>query len=187
MVDKNVDKKKAHWFAKTRKAPFLTLAAFAYIIIGFYFSWFYIWHDFELSKDPSVWGAFGDYIGGLLNPIVAMAAFYWLYRSVGIQAKELRDTTEALKGAEKLQRADLITKELYSDLASLEAELAHLRSFYLQVLQGAGGNKDKLLLSMKGTQERAYHILGEAKVEIDIISKKIVEKRKMINDLNKEL
>ncbi|MEX9770431.1 hypothetical protein WEU31_07890 [Morganella morganii] len=36
-----------------------------------YFYWFKIELDYETSKNPEVWGQFGDFVGGLLNPILS--------------------------------------------------------------------------------------------------------------------
>ncbi|MDI1229541.1 MAG: hypothetical protein PSU93_00120 [Methylobacter sp.] len=55
------------------------------VIVGFYFfnfsshilkneDW---WNVFQnLSKDTGNWGTFGDYVGGILNPVIAAFAFY---------------------------------------------------------------------------------------------------------------
>ena len=56
------------------------------------------------AKDAEKWGQFGDFIGGLLNPIVAFAAFYWLTQSVKMQKQELHETKMALKDAAKAQK-----------------------------------------------------------------------------------
>lgn len=36
-----------------------------------YFYWFRIELNFQTSKAPEVWGQFGDFVGGLLNPILS--------------------------------------------------------------------------------------------------------------------
>lgn len=56
------------------------------------------------ANDAEKWGQFGDFIGGLLNPIVAFAAFYWLTQSVKIQKQELHETKMALQEAAEAQR-----------------------------------------------------------------------------------
>ncbi|OZI44718.1 hypothetical protein CEK29_08420 [Bordetella genomosp. 5] len=62
-----------------------------------YFAW---WHGIaELPinvTDPAAWGAFGDFFGGLLNPVVAFLALFWLTRSIQIQRTELRETRRAM-------------------------------------------------------------------------------------------
>ncbi len=50
----------------------------------------------RLANDPEVWGQFGDYVGGLLNPLIAFLAFYWLTQSVILQKEELAATRDAL-------------------------------------------------------------------------------------------
>jgi hypothetical protein len=51
----------------------------------------------ELADDAEVWGQFGDYVGGLLNPLIAFLAFYWLTQSVLLQKQELSETRDALE------------------------------------------------------------------------------------------
>lgn len=55
----------------------------------------YFW-TLPRTNDPDKWGTFGDYFGGLMNPLVAFAAFYWLTQSVKLQKKELAETKAAL-------------------------------------------------------------------------------------------
>lgn len=62
-------------------------------VIGFYVARFGSW---SLSDDPDDWAAFGDYVGGLLNPLVALLALALLAFSVGIQRRELNQTKRAL-------------------------------------------------------------------------------------------
>ncbi|ESS73927.1 hypothetical protein MGMO_8c00640 [Methyloglobulus morosus KoM1] len=63
------------------------------IIVGFYF---YNFHN-GLSKDNGVWGTFGDYVGGILNPIIAAFAFYLIAKTYELQKTELEETRKLLK------------------------------------------------------------------------------------------
>lgn len=85
--------------------------AFIIIIPAVYFIWFYFLNDQPLSKDSSMWGTFGDFIGGVLNPVVALLAFYWLTKSVLIQKTELAETQKILAETEKAQRNQSVTQE----------------------------------------------------------------------------
>lgn len=69
----------------------------ALAVVASYVVWFFLVRHQELSLQPEVWGQFGDYIGGLLNPLVAYFAFYWLTRSVSLQKRELAETRVALE------------------------------------------------------------------------------------------
>ena len=51
------------------------------------------------AKSPEVWGQLGDYIGGLLNPLVAGFALMALVVSVRLQKAELADTRKELENS----------------------------------------------------------------------------------------
>ena len=74
-----------------------TVSGLALLAVSSYIAWFWLVRKQGLSDQPEVWGQFGDYIGGLLNPLVAYAAFYWLTRSVSLQKQELAETRAALE------------------------------------------------------------------------------------------
>ncbi|ENM1934497.1 hypothetical protein AB6T40_003463 [Vibrio cholerae] len=93
---------------KTSKKVAVCLMA---VIPFSYFLWFYIINGIPISNDSSIWGSFGDFIGGILNPIIAFLAFYWLTQSVLIQKTELAATQNILKETEKAQREQAITQE----------------------------------------------------------------------------
>jgi len=64
--------------------------------VGTYFVWFWLINGHGFSQDSAIWGSFGDFVGGILNPLIAFCAFYWLTISVSIQKAELKDTKQAL-------------------------------------------------------------------------------------------
>lgn len=78
------------------KDPFAivsTVISIMAVLILIYAWWFW---KAGISSNPERWGQFGDYVGGLLNPIVALAALYLLSWSVRIQRQELQSAQEAL-------------------------------------------------------------------------------------------
>lgn len=82
----------------TKFAIFIVCSA-----VAAYPLYFWVYRAGAVSDDPAVWGQFGDYVGGLLNPLIALLAFYWLTRSVLIQRQELQDTKQALKDSATAQ------------------------------------------------------------------------------------
>jgi hypothetical protein len=59
--------------------------------------WFGWINDVPASRESAAsWGAFGDFFGGILNPLVAGCALFWLTRSIEIQKEELADTKSEL-------------------------------------------------------------------------------------------
>ncbi len=85
--------------------------AFIIVIPAVYVVWFYGVNEFQVSTDSAIWGTFGDFVGGILNPLIAILAFYWLTQSVLIQKTELSETQKVLKETEKAQREQAITQE----------------------------------------------------------------------------
>lgn len=100
-------------------------------LIGYF--WFYVKH---LPPDPTAtdrlgigdWGAFGDFMGGLMNPIVAFAALYWLTQSVKLQKTELAETRKALEGSEQAQKAQADHSAQNLRIASRAALVSALQS-----------------------------------------------------------
>ncbi|MEJ5125839.1 hypothetical protein WH367_07245 [Comamonas sp. MYb21] len=79
------------------------LAVFALILVCAYFGYFGGHLKQDATTDASKWGSFGDFVGGLMNPVVAFAAFFWLTESVKIQKQELADTRRELANATSAQ------------------------------------------------------------------------------------
>ena len=57
-----------------------------------------------LSDKADAWGQFGDYIGGLLNPIIAACTLFVAMRVWALQEKELKETRDELKSQRNQQR-----------------------------------------------------------------------------------
>jgi hypothetical protein len=67
------------------------------LTLSAYFTWFVIFNKVPLSADSAHWGQFGDFVGGILNPLIAFSALFWLTRSVKLQKTELQETRKALE------------------------------------------------------------------------------------------
>ena len=65
----------------------LALLAFCGVFIV-YFLWFKAWLNFHLSKNPEVWGQFGDFVGGVLNPILSFITVVILIITTIYQQKQ---------------------------------------------------------------------------------------------------
>ena len=72
------------------------------LIIGCITAFFFLWllyashFGWRLSESREHWGQFGDYVGGILNPIVAIGALAGIWYAVLLQKRELRETKDAL-------------------------------------------------------------------------------------------
>lgn len=76
-----------------RHSAFVFAVLLAVVVIGVYILQF---KGRPLSINTEDWGQFGDYFGGVLNPIVAGLALFLLAISVNLQRTELAETRKAL-------------------------------------------------------------------------------------------
>lgn len=107
---------------RVRNARVVVGIAF-FLVVAVYFVRFFWVSKEPISNDQAHWGQLGDYIGGLLNPLVALFAFYWLTESVRLQTQELEETRrtlkDTLKEAETTRQARCFAS-LYDELNSAE-------------------------------------------------------------------
>lgn len=101
------------------------ICSIVFVVFGFYF------FNFRngLSDKSEVWGTFGDYLGGILNPIIAVFAFYLIAKTYELQKKELEATrsllevsTDAQKNQIKLAALTALLNSNFSKISILEAE-----------------------------------------------------------------
>lgn len=90
------------------RASLLITATIAVIAVGSYIVWFGFLIDLPASHTASTWGEFGDFVGGLMNPIVAACALYWLTMSVRLQKLDLKAARDELA----LTRNELATSSV---------------------------------------------------------------------------
>ena len=103
-------------YEKFLKWIFFAAVAFVVLFFGLYSFKF---HG-ELSSDFEKWGAFGDFIGGTLNPILSFLALLALLLTIALQNKQLKISAEELKiSREELQK----TREELKRTAEAQEEL----------------------------------------------------------------
>lgn len=73
--------------------------------------------------DESAWGQFGDYMGGVMNPLIAFGAFYWLATSVLLQKTELAETRKALVATQEAQQQHADTALLTARIQSINIRM----------------------------------------------------------------
>lgn len=69
-----------------------------------YFLQFYVNLDYELSDDSAVWAQLGDYVGGLLNPLLSFVSIVLLIKSLSLQNEANRSLRVELKNNEKTEK-----------------------------------------------------------------------------------
>lgn len=93
----------------------LVTVCFLGVLSGFYY-WFSVHLDRRVSEDVSVWGAFGDFVGGTLNPLVSLFTLMIVCRAYLSQREELHDTKTALMDTSK-------ATQIQNDLVKIQNQI----------------------------------------------------------------
>ncbi|WP_288400161.1 putative phage abortive infection protein [uncultured Acinetobacter sp.] len=145
------------------------------------------------AVDSGDWGTFGDFIGGILNPIFALFAFYWLTYSVRLQIKELKDTrtelkkaadaqVEATKHQENIARLEDENVKTQQEILTLQRTSLdkQIESARLQQRQIAIQNFESLFFQLLRTKDDALN-------DIIYIKRTRVNKNKQVEDKEKRI
>ncbi|ENU19170.1 hypothetical protein F994_02026 [Acinetobacter bohemicus ANC 3994] len=140
------------------------IAAFFFLLIfSLYFINFGL-GSFDFSQNKSEWGAFGDFIGGILNPTIAAFALFWLITSVNLQIKELRKTNEALaktvETAEKQQN---------------QTSIQNFESLFFQLLKTKNDSLDDIEYKRQDNNEQGQPINIIELKSVDAIKQHIID------------
>lgn len=80
-------------FIKKYKVPILVAVLVLFVVFGAYI---FNFHNVSISNDSAVWGTFGDFIGGVLNPIFGFITIMILLYTMSLQTDELKNSVKAL-------------------------------------------------------------------------------------------
>lgn len=109
-------------------AFFIILAVFAIYI-----------HTFNggLTANHERWGTFGDFVGGILNPILAFLSFIALLFTVALQSRDLKVSNETLKETKlELEQSRMIAErqaKFYESEAGKIGILRAIESVHLEI------------------------------------------------------
>lgn len=86
-----------------------------------------------VAADPQYWGQFGDFVGGILNPVIAFGALFMLTISVLIQKTELAETREQLTESKKAQEEQARMQLLSATIAAKSILYNHHLEFETRI------------------------------------------------------
>jgi len=134
MVDVGVDKKRMcldqEEQADTFAHPYLILlGVIAFFLLTFVAGAYFFKFNGSLSESQDVWGQFGDFLGGTLNPVFAFLSLFALLYTITLQIKALKTSNRALRlSNEELKETRKIIKE-QRDIQSLQKKLLEIQVF----------------------------------------------------------
>jgi hypothetical protein len=136
----DVHKKLERWF-------YVYIGLFIVVLIT-YSARFY---SYSFSNDPAHWGQFGDYIGGILNPIVTGLA---LFITIYLQKSFVRFTETITRHQSDTQRVQLNTQVLYE----LAKDYSQQANAILRKVETAHHSKNIYDLRISLSELQAFHL-----------------------------
>lgn len=126
----------------------------------------------NISGNPAEWGTFGDYIGGILNPIIAGFALYLIAKSYELQKKELEETRKLLEVSTKAQEKQVKLAALTALLNTNQVNIGILQSEHNAILNLFLNSEIdqkiiKNLIDLKKAQRSPFNSNGDFDDEID--------------------
>lgn len=151
----------------------------------------------SVSPSQGAWGQFGDFFGGVLNPLFAMLAFLALLWSISIQAEEFRGASEHLAkqsalAARQLEalRSDSLNQELLHVIKDIDSRLMALLSVSISppgVPQIASismmVSEAERLANFKGESESYAAFLVQAKTHGSVIEAPVREIATLVGEM----
>lgn len=101
--------------------------------------------------DTSKGGTLGDFFGGVLNPAISLAAFYWLTKAVRLQKEELADTKDALEDSAKSQAMSVRIAALSALIEAYTADIGNRRNHLAFLLNQRSARPVGKVYSLRGT------------------------------------
>lgn len=87
-------------------------------LVGAWMAYILAFHRHSIVLDPAAWGQLGDFMGGVLNPVLSFLTLFILAFTIILQSRQLAATTEGLD----LSRKELILSR--QELVATREELA---------------------------------------------------------------
>ncbi len=103
----------------------LVVCLFAIVVVGFYV---YHFHTNKISLNPTEWGNFGDYVGGIVNPVAGIATVILVFLTLAVQRKELKASLAELKVANESATKMSFEQSLFAWLANYHSLISAIEA-----------------------------------------------------------
>lgn len=160
-----------HFYSKRVTKSVLLIAAVGLLLALAVLSFYFFWFQGEISDKQDVWGSFGDFIGGTLNPLFSFLALIALLFTIILQTQQLEMSSAelalsrqelALTRNEVSRSADALTSQ-DKNLALQRFEntffnlLKHLDTCRKEV---SHGSKERLVLGRHAMEKKYDHFVN---------------------------
>lgn len=145
------------------------IAAGVFSLVIFYFG-LRFYRGIPFTYDASIWGAVGDFFGGILNPFFSILTIYLLVKSIRLQNQELKEATAQLSQTRAIHSHSLLyesTKNVFERRAESIKSLPREHKYALSCNSSGGGLPDVVYIS--SSIEKVKHIELNKDKELTLI------------------
>lgn len=133
---------------------YISIAAGLIMLVGlFYVGNFYFRLGYVVSDSPEAWGQLGDYLGGVLNPLLSFISIVLLIRSLALQNDANSDLRDEIRNTRKTER-----------LRSFESQLFHMIESQRSLFDSF-----RLGISLNGEEVERFGVDAVIAIENEII------------------
>ncbi|MDK2594232.1 hypothetical protein [Pseudoalteromonas obscura] len=110
-------------------------------IVAILLTWLIYWLNFNfhlgygISSDPADWGVLGDFLGGVLNPILTFFTIVLLVNSLDLQKESNSHLKQELEKNEKLEKVKSFETRFFN---MIDSQKALFERFHIELLDDSG-------------------------------------------------
>lgn len=116
----------------------IAAAAVVVVVAGVYVYYFYFKLGYLVSKSTDSWAQFGDYFGGVVNPLLSFFALICLIQSLSLQNQANRDLRNEILETKKYEKFRAFNLLFFN---IIEAQKSQIGSLSIRIAEGEDGNK----------------------------------------------
>lgn len=116
-----------------------------------------------ISSDQEIWAQFGDYFGGILNPILAFIALIALLKTIQLQSRALEVSKEELSATRKELEKSRLAQEEQSQSLKLQNKATNIQVFestFFQLSNQWSSTRESLKISKLSSENNSGYENG---------------------------
>ncbi|OIN49183.1 hypothetical protein BLL37_02820 [Pseudomonas azotoformans] len=102
---------------KTNRYIFIAITLIAIVCLSYVLN-FYVKLSYVISDEPEAWGQLGDFVGGLINPILSFMSLLFIIKSLSLQNEANVGLREEVKNTRKTEKLRSFETQLFHMIAS---------------------------------------------------------------------
>lgn len=125
---------------------------------------FYVKLSYVISDEPEAWGQLGDFVGGLINPILSFMSLIFIIKSLTLQNEANLGLREEVKNTRKTEKLRSFETQLFHMIASQRELFSSLKVNEVTYLQISNKIGVEAVITIETEVERLRALYNESVV-----------------------